>query len=324
MKKHLIFGVAALTMLASCSNEEKIDAPATSAIEFGNLFVNNSTRATDLTLANLENFKVYGFMGAPSGVVFDGETVSKTAGVWTYSNLQYWTGGKNYWFSAVAPATGAEWTYTASATEAAEYNGAGTIAFDNAAANGSQDLLYAWSGKVICETPSTMKPVGLTFNHLLSRVMFTFQNDLKHPNARIAVKNVKVSNAFGQGSIDMTKANPAWVASAQTLALTFADADGRIDINTNKSTGTNYFIPAEAAYSLTFDVELWQGEQLAAVYPHSVTMPKVTMLPGHSYNFVAKLNSENIDPSGALYPIEFDVTAVNGWITEADQEIPAK
>lgn len=324
MKKQLIFGAAALALFASCSNEEKVAAPATGAIEFGNLFINNSTRATDLTLANLEDFKVYGFMGAPSGVIFDGETVSKAAGVWTYSNLQYWTANKNYWFSAVAPATGANWTYTASTIEAPEYNGAGTIAFDNAAANGSQDLLYAWSGKVTCETPSTMKPVGLTFDHLLSRVMFTFQNDLKHPNSRIVVKNVKVNDAFAEGSIDLTKANPAWVASKQTLALAFADAPGRIDINTTGSTGTNYFIPAAAAYSLTFDVELWQGEQLADTYHHSVTMPQVTMGQGHSYNFVAKLNADNINPDEKLYPIEFTVNDVNGWIQEADQEIPVK
>lgn len=324
MKKQLILGASALLVLASCSNEEKLSTPPTGAIEFGNLFVNNSTRATDLTDTNLEDFRVYGFMGAPAGVLFDGEIVSNTAGVWTYNNLQYWTANQNYWFSAVAPATGANWTFVQTVTEAAEYNGGGTITFDNAAANGSQDLLYAWSGKVVCETPSTMKKVGLTFDHLLSRVMFTFQNDLKHPNARIVVKNVKINDAYAEGSIDLTKANAAWSVTKPTLALAFSDAQGRIDINTGKSTGTNYLIPANYAYNLTFTVELWQSEQLAATYEHTVTMPAVDMKRGFSYNFVAKLNADNINPDEKLYPIEFDVTAVNGWEQFSDEDMPLK
>lgn len=324
MKKQLIFGAAALFMAVGCTNEEKIDMPSKGAIEFGNLFVDNSTRATDLTLENLENFKVYGFMATPAGVVFNGETVSKTAGKWTYNNLQYWTAGQNYWFSAVAPATDAFWSFTPSAVEAQEYNGGGTIAFNNKDANGSQDLLYAWSNKVVCETPSTMKPVGLTFKHMLSRAMFTFQNDLKHPNARLVVKNVKISNAYEEGSIDLTKANPAWAPSKPTLSLTFADADGRIEINSKKSTGTNYLIPAKAIYDLSFTVELWQSEQLAATYVHSVKMPEVTMLPGNSYNFIAKLNADNVNPDEKLYPIEFDVEAVEDWTVNPDIEILAK
>ena len=104
MKKLLFLGAAALALSAtSCSSDEDVKSPAAGVIEFGDLFVDNATRATDLNNTNLEDFKVWGFMGSPAGVVFDGETVSKTAGVWTYNNLQYWTASKSYWFSGVAP-----------------------------------------------------------------------------------------------------------------------------------------------------------------------------------------------------------------------------
>lgn len=322
MKKSLIFGMAAAAMLASCSNEETVKAPATGAIEFGNLFVNNSTRATDLDNTNLKAFKVYGFMNNPAGVVFDGEVVSRTAGVWTYGNLQYWTAGQNYWFSGIAPVENAHWTYTPSAVESTEYNGGGTIAFNNANAKGQQDLIYAWSGKVACDAPANMKKVGLTFNHLLSRVMFTFQNDLQNSNSTIVVKDVHITNAFAEGSIDLTVANAAWNASGSTLDLAFENIDGNIDAKgTKKSTGTNYLIPAEFGYNMTFTVELYQGSQLAATYKHTVTMPKIAMQNGYSYNFVAKLNADNINPAEKLYPIEFDVTAINGFENGGDNEV---
>ena len=320
MKTSLILSMGALALLASCSSEESVKAPATGAIEFGNLFVNNSTRATDLTNTNIADFTVYGFMGTPAGVVFNGEPVTKVNGIWTYNNLQYWTANQNYWFSGIAPTTNANWTFTPTTEEnaSAEYNGGGVLAFNNREANGSQDLIYAWSGKVTCETPSTMKKVGLTFNHMLSRVMFTFQNDLKNSNSTFVVRDVKINDAYEEGSIDLTKASPVWSVSKNSLALLFANIGKNIAINTRETTGTNYLIPANYGYNLTFTIDLYQGAQLAATYNHTVTMPEVAMQPGFSYNFVAKINADNINPDEKLYPIEFDVTAVNGF-QDADE-----
>lgn len=315
--------MGALALLASCSSEEEVKAPATGAIEFGNLFVNNATRATDITLENLQDFKVYGFMGDPTGVVFDGETVSKGTTGWTYTNLQYWTANKNYWFSGIAPATGANWTFApiTEATTSGDYTGGGVLTFNNQAANGNQDLIYAWSGKVECATPSTMQKVGLTFNHLLSRVMFTFQNDLKNSNTSIVVRKVNITNAYANGTIDLTKAPLAWTVENPTLSLLFSDIQGNIAVNSKATTGTNYLIPTTFGYNLTFTVDLYQGKVLADTYEHTVTMPAVAMQPGYSYNFVAKLNAQNINPEEELYPIEFTVTAVNGFTTQADSEL---
>ena len=64
MKKNLfLIGFAAIGMLfASCSNDETVEVKKnTNAIQFKS-FVNNSTRATDLTTTNLVDFQVWGIM----------------------------------------------------------------------------------------------------------------------------------------------------------------------------------------------------------------------------------------------------------------------
>lgn len=63
MKKNLfLIGLAAIGMLfASCSNDETVEvAKNQNGIQFKS-FVNNSTRATDLTTANLTDFQVWGY-----------------------------------------------------------------------------------------------------------------------------------------------------------------------------------------------------------------------------------------------------------------------
>lgn len=58
MKKTLFIGVAAIAMLASCSNDEVVDQPKGNAIAFS-AFVDNATRVDALTKDNLWEFDVY-------------------------------------------------------------------------------------------------------------------------------------------------------------------------------------------------------------------------------------------------------------------------
>ena len=63
MKNLFLIGMAAASMmLASCSSDENVEmANNKNAIEF-KTFVNNSTRATDLTTRSLMKFKLWGRM----------------------------------------------------------------------------------------------------------------------------------------------------------------------------------------------------------------------------------------------------------------------
>ena len=84
MKKNLfLIGLAAIGMLfASCSNDETVEvAKNQNGIQFKS-FVNNSTRATDLTTNNLADFQVWGIMKKDNqiGKPFVGTQVNKAGG----------------------------------------------------------------------------------------------------------------------------------------------------------------------------------------------------------------------------------------------------
>ncbi len=53
-------------------------------------------------------------------------------------------------------------------------------------------------------------------------------------------------------------------------------------------------------------------------------LPKVGFQNGYSYNFVAEITPENIDPEQELFPILFNVTEVEGWKDEADTPVTFK
>lgn len=108
MKKNLfLIGLAAIGMLfASCSNDETVEkAKNQNGIQFKS-FVNNSTRATDLTTANLTNFQVWGIMKKDNqiGKPFVGTQVNKAGSAWSYGTPVYREKGYQYSFVAVAPA----------------------------------------------------------------------------------------------------------------------------------------------------------------------------------------------------------------------------
>lgn len=322
MKQIMVMGIAAAAALltASCSNDETVEMPKGSAISFDNVFVNNSTRATDLTATNLKDFKVWGFINNPTGTLFDGELVSKDATAWDYENTQYWVAGNTYYFTSIAPATDAHWTFTP-ATDGAvptqEMHGAGTITFDNQAANGEQDLLYAWNPSIVCNDPATMEKVGITFQHLLSRVKFTFKNGLKNNNAKLVVKDVIIKDAHSQGKIDMMAAAPGWhdIDAETSFQLGFDNHAGQIAVNGGASTGTKYLIPTDGhKFHVDFVVELYFGDVAAGEFVHTgVVINAFKLEMGKSYNIVAELNEDNIKQDDMLYPIEFNVETVEDW-----------
>lgn len=314
MKKNLFFvGIAAAAMLASCSNDETVEMSQSKAIKFES-FVNMSTRgiANDITKENITNFSVYGFMRNVSGQIFTNEAVTGSGDSWSYTNTQYWTAGEDYWFSAIAPTTDAQWTYDVNNTTEG-----GIITFENK--EGKQDLLYAYSGLIQCQNPAAQKEVQFTFSHLLSRVKFNFTNSMGNDNTKLVVKNVTITDANGKATCDVSKEEKVWTLTEDNTKgnLVFdavSDAETKIENNKSIATDHKYMIPQNQAYKLAFTVEMYQGEVLAKTYTHTdIAVPQTNMLAGNSYVFNAELKPENIDPEGELYPIEFTVDDVHAW-----------
>ena len=332
MKKSIL-GLAALALLASCNNDEDIQLADKAVIGFNGVFVENSTRANDLTKDNILDFGVFGSVekGANSGLIFNNTEVYKSGTAFKYDLPQYWVTSADYDFVAIAPFTDAHWSYRLTTSTVAR---TGVITFDNAAAAANQDLLFAYATRTTAEAITTQpEAVGFTFNHMLSRVFFTFTNDFA-PNSNITLKvtNVKINNAHKTGTLAINDgvAAEAWIVDGNSgdnaFARLFGAARAAGEANANAFAGQQsastehfYLIPANATYNVTFDVELFQAGVSLKNYRHSVDVA-LNMAKGCSYNIIAKLNQNNVtgDPNEDLQKIEFDVETVKAWTNATD------
>lgn len=330
--------VAAVAMLASCSNDETTGkAVKGNAIQFDG-FVNKSVKgaANDLNNTTFNSFQVWGLMskGEQTGHPFDGTTVTKSGSDWTYTTPVYWENGYKYSFVAIAPAGFG--TFKAPST-VGEY---GSIDFENG--EGTTDLIYAIDGTYATNAVSTTTvcpgPIDFTFNHLLSRVKFAFKNGMDD-GSTINVTGVTITNANTKATATLG-ATATWaLADDNDVAeLSFgnvildAEATGYAE-NETKETDHKYMIPATSAdqkYVVTFLVTRHHSG-VTDQYNHEVELPAVTMEQGKSYQFVAELNAQNItggdpdDPDNPqLCPIQFTATVSDwGGFNETELVLPS-
>ena len=327
--------VAAVAMLASCSNDETTGKAVNgNTIKFDG-FVNKSVKgaANDLNSTTFTSFQVWGLMskGDQTGTPFVGTTVTKSGSEWTYNGNVYWENGYNYSFVAIAPAGFG--TFNAPST-VGEY---GTIDFENG--EGTTDLIYDIDGTHATSPVSTEgqcpDPINLTFNHLLSRVKFAFENAMDD-GSTINVTAVTITNANTKATATLGEtATWALAADNSTARLAFGNVildDPATDYATGvtKATDHKYMIPATSAgqkYTVTFTVTR-NHSGVTDLYNHEVELPVVTMEPGKSYQFVADLNAQNItggdpdDPNNPeLCPIKF-TAEVDEWDAFGDTEVP--
>ena len=318
MKKFLFLGIAATAMFASCTNDEMVEMNPQSAIGF-ETFVDKSTRATDVTTADLAAFELYGWRtkGTTTEQIFNAQAVTANNGTCTYSPLQYWVGGYNYTFEAIAPKSGNNGvTFNAA-------NGASTITF---VSDSETDLIYDKGGKDLTSTTNltaTPGAVGLEFNHLLSRVKFSFVNGFPaNSDVTLTVTDVQIDNAGTTATY--TTSNGTWGATTVPGVVTFASDDvENIAGMQSAETEHKYLIPADIkTYTVTFTVEMKQGG-VTDTFDHTVTLStdELLLVAGNSYNLTATLNKDNINPDGDLFPIEFTAT-VTPWGSFTDVTIP--
>lgn len=344
MKKILI-ALCAVATLASCTKNEVLSFDQ-EAIGFDNAFVDNSTRSVDdpsfSTTNMFSNFQVYGFVAGQQDVagvpVFgeDGVTVTKTGTKWTYGDVQYWIKDANYDFYAIAPCSG-NWAIKADTTptdtraiitftnEKTIDNGDGT----NTIVPGAQDLLYAGIVERV-GAASGNRAVELTFNHILSKVKFSFVNNYNATSATIRVKDIKITNAYKTANATLTSAGAAWSehTSVNGFEIAFGNAtddqstgDKENDVNvsyghnkTYESYYERFLIPAVAPtddWNITFTVDLLVSGQVIKTYNHTAKLD-TTFEPGKAYDIAATITATNIDPTTSQEPIEFTAT-MNDW-----------
>ena len=347
--KKVIFALAAVVALAACSQEDVIVADKGAAIGF-DTFVENSTRSVNdpsYTNANMfADFAVFGYV--EGAVLFDGVQVAKTItnndlkSAWKYAGTQYWIAGAQYNFNAVAPMTNGNWAVVKkdAADNVVTNASQTTLSFTN---NGTTDLLYATAAQEGKASGNTV--VGFDFRHVLSKVKFSFVNNYNATNAKIAVRDIEIKNAYMSATATLN-ANTNWSNQAGTLVIDFDDAtDDEATPEVKESAAVKYaygaiyesknerlMIPGTApevtytaknaegvpttvtenAYKVTFNVDLYVGETLVKTYAHAA-YAKFIPAPGTCYDIKTIINASNIDPEHSQEPIEFTVNALPGW-----------
>ena len=283
MKKYIFVALAAAAF-ASCSQDEALMLNQ-EEIQFGDAFVNNATRAADKTYSGdkaLTAFNLYGTVTGTAGTIniYNGCEVTGTVGstivegvetpkVWNCPVNQYWIKDARYKFSALRNAG----TVTPGNDKLPA-----KVTFD--ATNADVDLLYA---EPVSRTglASGNEPVEFTFNHLLSKVKFTVNNNsASAEDYSFEVNNITIT-CPKEGTIKL--ADKTW----ESLSEADAYSVSAITVNSTKASEECakelLLIPGSVSINFAVDIK-FNGTTIATQTPAEAYT--TTIVGGHSYNFV--------------------------------------
>lgn len=304
MKKLFVMTLA-VAALASCSKVEPIEPGYKSAIGFGKSFVDNSTKAAQLGALDKDALKDFAVWANESdAAILTNEKVSLGATGWGYQNTRFWHPGNSYAFYAIAPFEAAEvGVPTTNIPTTITY----TLA--NGDINSQVDLLYA---AATATTPdpltSPMDTVKFTFNHLLSKVQFTFTNGhVAGSNYYVKINDVTIK-AKNKSTLTISSGN--WVAEGDaTATLKFDTFNGDAAFapqTTGVSDVQSLLIPnTDVAIAGTAEIYVGDEVQLVETRPFTANISASTFKSGYFYNITATITSENA--------IIFSVDDVEEW-----------
>lgn len=325
--------VAGMT-LASCSSDEVVEVTTQNAIGFKAM--TNKVSKADVDESNLRMFRVYGCtMDAGTSdnhsVIFNQTLVEyQTNGTWTYSPLQYWAKNKDYFFVAISSNINAfKWSYKMpeshdSNLAVAGFKGFGTVTFNNSfedGAQGNSDLVYSYASKTTGSDVSNEGGVSFSFNHMLSRVIFSFTNGIEGNVYSFSISDLKLGGIISKASVELGKESLDWTKTSEessTIQLGIASTDKVINKEqvgyvTNVESASHFIIPGnQQALSFSFKVTVYANGQEYSNHTRTGTIAVTDYKPGYSYKFNANLTTENISTDG-VKPIEFSITAFKQW-----------
>lgn len=342
MRNSAIILCMALLGMLSCSKHDVDDAAPLYPIQFGQPYVESSTKGYNPshTTGSLDEITVYGSATVEEGEVitttniFPGIAVTKGSTGWGYDNQyqQYWFAHTEYEFVAVAGAGEGVSVNTGS-------NGIPVSLDYNVA--GQQDLLldthyHGIHGDIHQEAGHKTTTINFVMNHLLSKVKFTFKNG--HPlnsGIELAVKDVKIKNAYGTATYTLAQGATeapwgSWGAQSGSQELNFGNATTSAQkdspnfdfITTSNGSGicSNHqmmMIPGEySGTEVTFTVELYMYPQmimgesaqraLLATKDYTRTLPDFTLQQGKCYNILTGIEMQ-------LDEVTFQIHQTTGW-----------
>ena len=309
-----------MATLASCFQSEfAVDQ----AIDF-NTYVGSTTKAIDpsITTATINEFYVWGttqqnITGAPIVPIFVQEPVTgSTTTSWSYdpNNIKYWIAGNKYNFAAVVNGEVDNNTDLVDGLPQTISYTAGT----------DLELLYADAKNIVAKASGNEK-VGFTFEHLLSKAVFTFKNTTPAntngaPANIYKVTDIKISGLDAAAVYDVES---GWkqntnadlnVEFGNIVASTESDKNNTdaivvVEQGVGKSLYEHLLIPGTHNVTITCNIVLYNDVADAAhvvkTIPYSNTL-SITLEKGKAYNFALS--------AGLTETIDFKVNTVNTWV----------
>ena len=310
-----------MATLASCFQSE---FAVGQAIDF-NTYVGSTTKAIDPSIDN-DNITDYSFYvwgntresipGAPIVPIFKNVEVDYVGGVWKYQPqyTQYWFSGNKYNFAAVVNGDVDEATLVNGLPKTIDYT-AGT----------DKDLLYARTAQDITRDSNGAATVAFTFEHLLSKAVFTFKNTTPAntngaPANIYKVTDIKISGLDAAAVYDVES---GWkqntnadlnVEFGNIVASTESDKNNTdaivvVEQGVGKSLYEHLLIPGTHNVTITCNIVLYNdvadADHVVKTIPYSNTL-SITLEKGKAYNFALS--------AGLTETIDFKVNTVNTWV----------
>lgn len=314
MKKSLfMMGMAALA-LASCTNEEVVNIPASKAIGF-ETFVGKPTKAVgEITDGNIRSFCVYGGYDDMTHVFNNQEVTSEDGTSWTYTPIRYWVADENYKFAAYAPKEVGSFIAT-------DFTSGHLNVTDYVSTPSAQyDLIYSGG---VTKTPSATETgtVNFTFNHLLSMVKFTFQSGFGK-DVSVEISDLKVFGMFSKATY--TGSTDSWGVATEAittpgfteLSSTVAEIPSAGQETKAESAGFVVVPQTSGDVTVSFKatVKDASGDTVVNAKELSGTVSAPTWDKGLRYNYVITIDGTDTD----LYPIVIGDPTVAPWPSYSD------
>lgn len=302
--KKIFLAVVALAAMTACSNDEFVSIDR-APINFGEAFVDNATRA-DYSSTQIKHFKVYGTVTGNSKTanLYNGADVTGDAygTVWSCTQAEYWLPKCSYVFEAVVDGEISEGKIEYTIGQDKGRDSVSDLLYGTAAASTNENAVPTGNIITVGENPV----VEFTFQHLLSKIGFTFQAGVNDAKYAYKVKAISFTGHDSTGTYTIDGGSWDNVYTASTEALTFGAPTGNITTTAVVAAGTTHqIIPGQQtlSVSITYDI----------IYKEETVSPDITVTKELSHNF-AKNSVYNIAVTlpAPGQPIKFTVKADNG------------
>lgn len=290
--RFFLSGAALILTAASCTSTLS-DEPATDARAISFTPAAETRAAVETDFPDDSRFSVWGWYGTDSQItnnVFNGETVTKSGGAWTYTGgTQYWIPDMTYNFYGVYPAY-SQTSDNNGTTATVTHDGTITVTNFDCSATGENavDLMTATAQG----DGSTPEPVAMEFKHELAKVEVSVRTD---QGVTATIKNAKLTGMVYKGTLNATSNSSTWAPITSTSDETPYQVTEPVTINTPSTTslfGDILIIPQKTD-KLTLNIAITRDEEENTYY-FDLGTSIAQWTAGRSYRYVLTIEADAI------------------------------